>query len=440
MKMAEIKFDNMVTWNGLPAFYIEENNGNNLVIFASINNKMNVIKLKEDQVDNEDNYRILLEKGLTLDKEDDTDNEEFNAILSLTEKCNCRCKYCFLDAENVGIDMTDELMESSIKFAFEKAGKRRILFSAFGGEPTVNRVGIENMVKFVKEYAKIYGNKYRFSITTNGIMSDETLNTIIENNFKVSLSMDGIKDVQNYHRPMAGGGESFDKVIRAVKILRENNINIKMRSTVTKHSVKEMVKAVKLMNELDINKIQFAPVTQGGRGENLEPKLMPPSAEEFSNNLIEAIKCGKKLGVTVICYSYSSILSGYKSYCNGKINNRIVISPSGIVSTCVEMQSSDHSLYDAFGVGKYNNDSRSFDISDNERKCLVSDIFDRDKWEKFQKDCKSCPLKMFCGGGCPSRNYRGTGSTEIVDEYRCEIIKRTLPFILSEAYSYAYKI
>ena len=51
-----------------------------------------------------------------------------------------------------------------------------------------------------------------------------------------------------------------------------------------------------------------------------------------------------------------------------------------------------------------------------------------------KKACSICPLKFFCGGGCPTRNYRGTGNSEKVDEYRCDIIRLVMPFVLNEFY------
>ena len=424
------KLNNMIMWNELPALIIEENNEKNLVIFSNVNEEFVACKIDfKDRADKEI-YNELVEQGFfdCITKTSNYKSDELTLVLSLTEKCNCRCRYCFLDANICGKVMTKELLRDSIDKAVELANGRVINLSAFGGEPGTEANLLLEMVEYSK---KIKKQKFKYSITTNGIFNKKVLNLLIDNNFNVSFSMDGIPEVQNYQRPLANGKDSYNVVESSLKKLTDNNINLKVRCTVTKFSVDKMVETVKWLSKIGVKKVHFEPVTPGGRGCNDNDLLQPPSAKDFSKNLIDAIKTGSEVGVDVICFPYMNMMIAPIIFCDGNINNRLVVSPEGVLSTCVEVQKREHELFSYLGLGKYDFENRSFDIEYSERRGAKRGC---EALKETKRACKKCPLKFFCGGGCPTRNYRGTGNSEKVDEYRCDIIRLVMPYVLTEFY------
>ena len=423
------KLTNMKIWHDLPALIVEEDGDKKLVVFSNLNGEFVACKINYNDKDDE-TYRELKKEGFfdCLKNTTQYNSDELTLVLSLTEKCNCRCRYCFLDANVCGKVMTEELLKNSIDKAIELAKGRTINLSAFGGEPGTEAELLEKMVNYSKS---IKNQKFKYSITTNGIFGKKVLDLLIDNDFSVSFSMDGIPDVQNYQRPLASGKDSYVIVETSLKKLTEKNINLKVRCTVTKFSVNKMVETVEWLSNLGVKKIHFEPVTPGGRGANNYDLLQPPTAKDFSENLIKAIKYGSKKGIDIICFPYMNMMVAPIIFCDGNINNRLVVSPEGVLSTCVEVQKKEHELFSYLGLGEYDFYNHKFVIDYNERRgakrgCQVL--------KNSKKACSICPLKFFCGGGCPTRNYRGTGNSEKVDEYRCDIIRLVMPFVLNEFY------
>lgn len=369
---------------------------------------------------------------LCLDKKNKQKrNNTLTLVLSLTERCNCRCRYCFLDAQKQGLDMTEEIAFASIDKAIELAKGKELNLAFFGGEPTVSFDLLKKCVKYVETHKQIDTlSGHRYTITTNGIISDTIADFLIDHNFKVSLSMDGIGEVQTYQRPLANGEDSYPIVTKTIQKLTKN-LNVKIRATVTEFSVNKMSDSVEFLSKLGVKRIHFGPVTPGGRGATNNPKLQPPKANVFIKNLRKAIKMGKKLNVDVICFPYMNAMYSPMTYCDGNINNRLVITPQGIVSSCVEIQNKLHPLFKAFYLGEYEENKKEISLKREHRKSCTGGC---ETLRKKQVNCKNCPLFFFCGGGCPTRNYRGSGSTEHIDTYRCTITKGIMPYILKSFY------
>ena len=361
------KLNNMTIWHDLPALIVKENDDKKMVVFSNLNGEFVACEINYEERLDKEIYEELKKEGFfeCLNNTTQYKSDELTLVLSLTEKCNCRCRYCFLDANVCGKVMTEELLRDSIDKAVELAKGRTINLSAFGGEPGTETYLLEEMVKYSKT---IKNQKFKYSITTNGIFGQKVLNLLIENNFSVSFSMDGIPDVQNFQRPLANGKDSYNVVEASLKKLTQNNINLKVRCTVTKFSVGKMVDTVKWLSKLGVKKVHFEPVTPGGRGCNDNDLLQPPSAKDFSQNLINAIKCGARIGVDVICFPYMNMMVAPVIFCDGNINNRLVVSPEGVLSTCVEVQKKEHELFSYLGLGNYNFDERKFNIDYNERR------------------------------------------------------------------------
>lgn len=420
---------NMILWNGLPALVYD--NENTLVVFSNIDDSLVFANFSIDEKDNIEIYNDLQEQGFfACTKKNSCEYlaDEYTLILSLTERCNSLCRYCFLDAQASGKTMTVELLHKSIDKAVEIAHNRPINIAAFGGEPTVAIDLLKEMIAYTKSNV---GIPYRFSITTNGIFGKEVLKILIDNNFEISLSMDGLPVYQNYQRPLLNGLESYSCVESNLKALIKSGCTLKVRCTITKASVNSMDAIVEHLGQLGVKRIHFEPVTEGGRGAALDDMLGPPQSRDFSRNLIKAIKKGAELDVDVICFPYMNMMIAPVVFCDGNISNRLVVSPAGVMSSCVEVQSKEHELYKSLGVGEFDCEKKELVIKYNSRREAQRGYT---FVEANETNCMMCPVKFFCGGGCPTRNYRGTGNSNTVDRYRCDIIKNVMPYVLSKFY------
>lgn len=78
---------------------------------------------------------------------------------------------------------------------------------------------IEEIVDYVK-HLDITNRKFRFSMTTNGILLHKYMDFLVENKFHLLISLDGNEKNDSY-RVDKSGKPSFERVVRNVNLLRE---------------------------------------------------------------------------------------------------------------------------------------------------------------------------------------------------------------------------
>lgn len=427
-------FGNIVNWHGLPC--LQDCGSGKSAIFTNINGDFTVCEVETHRLGENSLVAEMnaIDGFKCLERNVNINSNEFTLVLSLTEKCNAKCRYCFLDAQTNGEDMSHELIEKSIDFAINKSDNRVINFAAFGGEPSVRPDLVQYMVKYANQKCLELGierNRYKFSITTNGYFNDSFCDFLIQHKFNISFSMDGVQSVQNIQRPCA---VSFNQLEKNLRRLALSDCVLKVRPTVTSFSVSYMLESTKYLHSLGVKRIHFEPVTPGGRASKNSEITNQPDPEIFSYNLIECIKYGEDKDIDIICFPYMNIHNAPTPFCDGSIKNRLVIGANGVLSTCVEVQDKLHPLYDYLGVGFYERGSKRFDfIYDRRRVCHKCSLTDKNK------ECKQCAYSFFCAGGCPTRNYRATQNSDSISDFRCKIMKSVMPYVLDRFYKKTFK-
>ena len=424
------KMISCINWNSLPCLLTHRNGEEKAVVFTNIDGELVACEIPRDKVNSNE---IFAKKstaggfdclGRTMPLQD-----EFTLVLSLTERCNAACRYCFLNAQTCGNVMTLDILHSAIDYVAENMHGRTINLAAFGGEPSVTPDLVAEMVRYGKERIK---RPLKFSITTNGYFDDAFCDLLIENTFHISLSMDGIPEVQTLQRPSSVPISQLEKNIAR---LVASTCEMKVRSTVTEFSVMHMLDTVKYLKGLGVTRVHFEPVTPGGRAEVQTKFTRQPLPEVFVNELFRCIDYGAEAGVDVICFPYMNMLMAPVVFCDGNINNRLVIGATGVVSTCVEVQNTMHPLFPALGIGSYDHETQRFSFEHVQRRPFCRGCSDLVR----NPECKQCAFSFFCAGGCPTRNYRGSDSTEIISDYRCTIMKMVMPQILEKYYLATYE-
>ena len=121
----------------------------------------------------------------------------------LTTKCNLCCRYCYNAVERNNIQeqtLPLEIAKAAIDWYFSSQPFRHIRF--YGpGEPTQ----AFSTLKAITEYAKNHSNggeKVTVEIQTNGVFTEEIRKWVLENVNIVWMSFDGMKDIQEFNRPL----------------------------------------------------------------------------------------------------------------------------------------------------------------------------------------------------------------------------------------------
>lgn len=149
-------------------------------------------------------------------------------ILQITQSCNLRCDYCTYSGQyntrgHSGKSMTWELAKKSIDYLYQHSNEiEKVRISFYGGEPLLEIDLIKKCVEYVKE---TYPHRItNCGITTNGtLLSGEIADFLIDNQFSVTISLDGSKKDHDANRKFANGEGSFDTIINNIKAISKHN-------------------------------------------------------------------------------------------------------------------------------------------------------------------------------------------------------------------------
>ena len=188
----------------------------------------------------------------------------------ITKRCNKRCKHCYqedYDGKEFSIEELKELGSQYLELLYEynKNLNQNLKgqINITGGEPFV-RKDIWKILDFFKE-----NNKYfDFGILTNGsLLNEETVRKLKGYNPKmVQVSLDGSKKTHDKIR----GENSYNEVIKALKLLRKHNIKALVSFTANNKNYKEFKDVVKVAKKCRAYKVwtdRMVPIGSGNSGE-----------------------------------------------------------------------------------------------------------------------------------------------------------------------------
>ncbi len=141
-----------------------------------------------------------------------------DVALILTHRCNLACGYCYA-GEHHKTDMSPAVLERAVRLLFSD-GAPRAQLSFFGGEPFLAFDTMKRAVALARGQAQALGRELVLQCTCNGsVLTDEHVRFIRDNDMKVTVSIDGVREAHDLNRPCAGGKPSFDQVHRGLRRL-----------------------------------------------------------------------------------------------------------------------------------------------------------------------------------------------------------------------------
>lgn len=169
--------------------------------------------------------------------------------ISLTERCNMGCSYCFQQRIYSGAQpvMSRDTFVKTIMWLFDNAYGQIPSIQYFGGEPLLRmdliKLG-DAMLKEATNKAALSG--YHQSITTNGtLMTDEIANFLIDNSIGTIFSLDGWKEVNDTKRKFKNGRGTFDDVMGGISRYRKAGGSLSILLTVQPDTLSNLKNIVK---------------------------------------------------------------------------------------------------------------------------------------------------------------------------------------------------
>ena len=153
----------------------------------------------------------------------------YELVLMISQDCNMKCSYCYADAGTYSEEasfMDREIAKIGVEKIFQVEDIKEIMF--FGGEPFLNFPLIREIVELNREK----GRELKYGVVTNGtIMTDSILKFLKENNFGVTVSLDGPSHIHNLCRVYKNGNGTHDKVLRTIEKLKKAGVPYGIEAT-----------------------------------------------------------------------------------------------------------------------------------------------------------------------------------------------------------------
>jgi uncharacterized protein len=341
--------------------------------------------------------------------------------------CNLRCDYCFfLKKEKLypgsAFRMPDKVHEVYIRQLLEAHDVPEVTIAWQGGEPTL--MGLDffrRSVQLQEKYRKP-GTRIENTFQTNGILlDDEWCQFFHENRFLIGLSLDGPKELHDAYRRDRGGHGTFDRVVKAARLLQKHKVEFNILCTVNSKNADHPLEVYRFFrDELDAHYIQFIPIVERDNesgyqeGNKVTDRSVRP--DQWGRFLIEIFDewVTRDVGKTFVL-NFDGALAGWLDMA-GTV---CIFGPTCGLGMALEhngdLYSCDHFVEPNYYLGNIlKTPMIELVASDKQRK------FGRDKKDTLPRSCRECDVVHICNGECPKNRFVETPDGEPALNYLCE--------------------
>lgn len=343
--------------------------------------------------------------------------------LHVAHDCNLRCKYCFASTGDFGQGrkiMPPEIAKKAIDFVIARSGVRHnIEVDFFGGEPLMAWDTVTQTVDYARSLEEKYNKKFRFTITTNGLLLDEDKRKYINENMdNCVLSLDGRREVNDEFRKTVAGTGSYDTIVPKFKALvdeRDPNLDYYARGTFTSHNL-DFAEDVLSIADAGFDRLSVEPVTADpGCGYDLTEDDLPKIKAEY-DRLTDIMLERKKEGKPFTFFHFMVDLDQGPCVVKrlrgcGAGYEYVAVTPDGDIYPCHQFVGKDE-----FKQGSVLDQSFNMDIA---QKFAGMNIYSRPK-------CQKCWAKFYCSGGCSAANYNMNHDMNDSYDLGCEMERKRL--------------
>jgi len=341
--------------------------------------------------------------------------------------CNLDCEYCFyLRKEDLyqgsSFRMGDQTLESYVRQYIAVQRVPEVNFAWQGGEPTL--MGLDffrRAVMYQKKYARP-GQRIENALQTNGtLLDDEWCKFFAENRFLIGISLDGPREAHDAYRKDKGGAPTFDRVLRAIQLLKNHKVDFNILTCVSAANVEQPLEVYHfLRDEIGAEYIQFIPIVERDNetgfqeGTGLTSRSI--TGKQYGDFLIaifdEWVHCDVGM---VFVQMFDTALGHWLGAPGGlcvfqkTCGLALAMEHNGDVYSC------DHFVEPRHRLGN---------ILETPLIDLVGSVqqkqFGLDKRESLPHYCRACPVLFACNGGCPKNRTDLTPDREAGLNHLCE--------------------
>lgn len=364
-----------------------------------------------------------------------------NIVLQMTDNCNLRCKYCFIE-DGIEESYTRKTMnEQTCKKALSKFfqliedekfhEKPSVIF--YGGEPLLNWETIKIALPYIDHLSDISKIEVDKVIITNGtLINDDIASTLSKYKVETCLSLDGNKELNDKNRLYKNNEGSFEQIVKAISILRKYDIEPALSCVMSKDSIYEIENIAKFFfEEIKIKALGFNHVSIIPNNDQYS-KYDEEYERNYASSLIKMQSLiqneyqdvyEKRMGIKIKSFLDKELIV---STCTGT-GEQISVSTDGQIGICQGYMGSRKTFNNSVYNDEYNPKKDKVFLEWSKRSPLKI------------KECRQCIALANCGGGCPRNAETLTGSIWNIDKAFCHFSKKAIKWILWESVKDGYK-
>lgn len=349
----------------------------------------------------------------------------------MTNQCNIDCTYCYpgnYKYGNMEIDM-DFARRGIHDFLIEEKLGPLDRIRYFGiGEPTTKFTLMKQIQEYIyQNVVNEKGHHIYSEIQTNGVFSETVAHWIGENLDTICISCDGFPQIHDKQRPFKNGKPTSAIIERNVGILRQYDIDVGMRATITSLSqdVDTQKTIIDYAQDVGYQYLYFHPMIPEQGTDKFHNDDTPYNIDPlgFSTNYVEAWKYAREKK-DIFVGNHFTINFDEKApiYCRANLPSP-QLTLDKYVSCCDEALYGDPKYggdrFKKLIIGKYNKENNEIELFPDR----IADIR-HFRCVHNMDGCKDCEIAENCAGGCLGEALFSTGDPfkKLSDGY-CEAIK-----------------
>lgn len=335
------------------------------------------------------------------------------AWLHVSNACNLRCPYCYVNKSASGMDETvgraavDAVTRSAVVNGF-----RGIKLKYAGGEASLNRRLLVRLHAYAKKLAVHHGLELYATLLSNGVALPRPLvETLRAEHIRVMISLDGVGSDHDVQRRFANGKPSFRFVERTIAQLMEQDHAPHLSITITSRNAGGVADVVRFALErgltFSLNFFRDNECAVSFPDLRYEEQVMIEALLDAFAVIEDQLPSWSVLGSVL---DRGQLLQPRQRPC-GVGQDYVVIDHRGKVAKChMEIE---RTLGDVFRDDPLRLVQRDTSAVLN---LLVDD----------KEGCRDCTWRYWCSGGCPAATFRATGRSDIKSP-NCGIYKAIYP-------------
>jgi uncharacterized protein len=346
-------------------------------------------------------------------------------VVKVHSRCDLACDHCYVYEHadqswqvrpKVILDETVAWSASRIAEHVKRHGLDRVHIVLHGGEPL-----LAGRAKLGRIIAELRGHldalcDLDLRVHTNGVLLDEGfLDVFAEHRVLVGISLDGDRVANDRHRRYADGRSSYDRVIRAVELLRRRR-DLYAGLLCTMDVANDPLAVYRALSDLDPPRIDF--LLPHATWDAPPPR---PTATAYADWLIQIFDVWLEEGARVPVRMFESILRTSRG--EPSLTESLGLEPTDLV--VIETDGA-YEQADSLKVAFDGAPSTGLNVVTDDLDAVAAHtgILARQQGLGGLCDtCRACPVVDSCGGGLYAHRYRTGSAFANPSVYSADLLK-----------------